>query len=609
MPHDAGAPLNPLVKVAEELKWLKDNPQFEERPASLVEFLGPDYLNIAKNVRKRVLKELTEIIGEEVNAQRPTAYPLAMITGGIGIGKTTIASIVLPYLCHWVLCLKDPQDFYNLLPGTRIAFMQMSTSEKQALEVVFGDIKARVNHSPWFTAKYPMDPSYKNQIRFEKDIWIIPGDSAETTFEGYNILGGILDEADSHKVTVNKDYAEQGYTTIDSRIASRFQDRGFLLVIGQMKSSSGFAAKKYEEFVRRPDAYAVRLAIWDSMGDDFYDKDADGNAKKFYYDTKRKQIIPRGVAALTGSSQIIAIPELYRRQFETKPEKALRDLAGMPPAVNDPFITLVHKIEAARDRWVKRYNGHDSPVLPDGRLAPWFVANNTLKRVAHIDMAYSGDGDALGFAMGHVPEMVERDGERKPYIVIDMLMRIKAPAGGEIFLGNVRHQVYDLRGERKFKLDTISMDGFESTDTRQQFERKRFNVEYVSVDRQVLPYHDLREALYEDRIDFPPYLVDIHTDNGTERVEILVKELTELMDTGKKIDHPVNGSKDVADAVAGVTFTLMGDRRYHRRTMSMEQAPEHSTRHTLGTSSGAPVHPAYRGDFGPTAPLPPTQRR
>jgi dephospho-CoA kinase len=33
-----------------------------------------------------------------------TQFPLAMITGGIGIGKTTVASIVLPYLAHWVLC-------------------------------------------------------------------------------------------------------------------------------------------------------------------------------------------------------------------------------------------------------------------------------------------------------------------------------------------------------------------------------------------------------------------------------------------------------------------------------------------------------------------------
>src|SRR3954451_18036108 len=137
-----------LSRVAEELAWLKANPAFKERPATLDEFLGSDYLNIRQYVRERVREELIEIIGEDVLTDRPTKFSLAMITGGIGIGKTTIASIVLPYLVHWVLCLKDPQDFFGLIAGSRIAFMQMSTSEKQALEVVFGDIKARIKHSP-----------------------------------------------------------------------------------------------------------------------------------------------------------------------------------------------------------------------------------------------------------------------------------------------------------------------------------------------------------------------------------------------------------------------------------------------------------------------------
>ena len=50
-----------------------------------------------------------------------------------------------------------------------------------------------------------------------------------------------------------------------------------------------------------------------------------------------------------------------------------------------------------------------------------------------------------------------------------------------------------------------------------------------------------------------------------------MQELSELIDAGKKVDHPATGSKDVADAMAGVTFTLMGDRRYHRKVVSMGQ--------------------------------------
>lgn len=612
-------------KLREEIEWLKEHPWFAERPMTLLEFLGPDGLDIEDKVRAAIKEVLRDIMGEEVNPRRPTAYELAMVTGGIGIGKTTIASIVLPYLVHWCLCLKDAQDFFGLLPGSRIAFMQMSTSEQQAKEVVFGDIKARIEHSPWFK-KHPTDPAFKNQFRFrsirngqlvERDIWIIPGDSAETTFEGYNILGGILDEADSHKVTKAKDYAEQGFETIFNRMSSRFEDRGFLLVIGQMKKATGFAAKKFKELRDNPKAYAVSMPIWVSRGDDYFrckevgphelnpgltrGKEC-GEVHKFYFDPHRKQIIPRKIANLVTNAPLMEIPEVYRQQFETNPEKALKDLAGIPPAVGDPFISLVHKIHEARDRWVERY-GDKSPVRPDGRIETWFRAQDTLRRCAHVDIAYAEDGDALGIAMGHVPEIIEIDGERKPFIVIDFLMRMTAPAGGEIFLGEMRHVLYALRNDLGFRLEQVTFDGFQSQDTMQQLQRRRFLASYLSIDRQVLPYHDLREAIYEDRIAIPPYMVHLRP-GDSELTEIAIKELTELVDNGNKVDHPEGGSKDVADAIAGVTYTLMGDRRYHRKVTNLESFRQ--SRSSDRMVVGGLRHPAYLGDTGLRAPKPPS---
>jgi hypothetical protein len=586
-------------KVKEELRWLKKYPHFEERPATLLEFLGKDYLGIESRVRTAIKTELSTIMGGEVSGERITKYPYAMITGGIGIGKTTIASIVLPYLCHWVLCLKDPQEYFNLLPGSRIAFMQMSTSEDQAKEVIFGDIKARIQYSSWFQDKYPYDSKFTNQIRFPKDIWILPGDSQETTFEGYNILGGILDEADSHKVTKNKDYAEAGYDTIHARVTSRFQDKGFVLVIGQMKKSNGFAARKFEEFKKKSDAHAVRMTIWKSLGPDAYEKDVNGKVKTFWYDTYRKIIVPSGIASQMKSDNLLEIPIVYRTDFENNPEKALRDLAGIPPIVGSPFISLVSKVHDCRDRWIERHGGLDSPISPDGKMAPWLRSMDSLKRVGHIDIAYASDGDALGFAMGHVSEVVEIDGERKPYIVFDLLLRMLAPPGGEIFLSEIRHFVYNLRSDLNFRLDKVTLDGFQSTDTIQQFQRRRINSELLSVDRQALPYHDLREAIYEGRVEFPPYMVKMrHGD--TDLVEIAVKELTELVDSGLKVDHPDSGSKDVADAMAGVTYTLMGDRTYHRKVARMDTYREQKV--AVGQNFH---HPALMGHEGLSAPVPP----
>jgi hypothetical protein len=597
--------------LQDELQWLLEpgHEAFEQRPATFREFIGPEYLNIEKYLRKRIVDELEVILGTEVNVDKIAQYAEALITGAIGIGKTTVASVVLPYMVHWVLCLKDPQDYFDLLPGSRIAFMLMSTSEQQAREVVFADVKARVQHSAWFKNQAPPDPTFKNQLRFGKDIWIVPGDSRETTFEGYNILGGILDEGDSHLVTTKRDYAEEGYTTISSRITSRFQDRGFLLIIGQRKSASGFMERKYRAFLARPDAYAVSLTIWDSMGEEFY-ANRDGG-KTFGYDTLRRQILPSGVVDLLNRPSVMKIPWLYRQQFMEDPIKALRDLAGIPPKVGNPFIPLVDKIIDCEDRWITRF-GPESPVDPDGRIPTWFRAKDKLKRVGHLDIAFAADGDALGFAMGHVREVVEIDGEAKPVIIIDLALRLSAPTGGEIILSDVRQIIYALKNERGFRLVKMTMDGFQSTDTKQQFRRKGIDVEEVSCDKSLVPYSDLREAIYEGRIEFPPYIANIRKDLGrVEPTKIIIQELSELVDMDRKVDHPEPGSKDVADAIAGVTFTLMGSRQYRRNvpdlSIARKQREERSALAAVGASR--PSHPAVLGNSGITAPLPPAWRR
>jgi hypothetical protein len=614
------------AKAAEEINWLLAHPHFEEKPASIKEFVGEGYLEIESLIRPGLLEALVNIFGEEVNGDLISHYERAMLTGAIGIGKTTFASIALPYMAHWVLCLKNPQAYFGLLPGSRIAFMQMSTSEQQAAQVVFGDIFARIKHSPWFVTNYPYDDKFTKQIRFAKDIWILPGDSAETTFEGYNILGGILDEMDSHKITPQKDYAELGYNTINSRIASRFTifggdgedagNKGLLICIGQMKKSNGFAQRKYNEYLKDKKAYVVRMTIWDSFGWERYTKN--GKRLSFWYDTKRKQIIPTLVAGVVKNKDLLEVPNAYRNQFENKPEQALRDLAGIPPATSDPFISLVDRIEDARDRWIER-NGAKSPVKPNPtriEFEKWFTnlssdtrRGDPRKRHIHIDLATSGDGDALGMAMGHVESIVEMDDEKKPYIVIDCLMRIKASAGTEIMLSDVRQIVYYLRNELKFRVYSVSMDGFQSTDTMQQLRKKKFMVDYLSCDRSTLPYEDLREAIYERRIEIPPYLTYMNK-GDTDLVEVAIKELMELTDTGKKIDHPPDGSKDLADCLAGVASTLMGDRTYSRGVLSVSASSSGDTdlaaTGTTGRPANANVLPFPGLGGGLQAPLPPS---
>lgn len=598
------------AKVAADLQWLKDHAEFIEKPASIIEFLGSDYLNIEKGVRQGVKDELIELFGLEVNHERIAKVRWAMFTGAIGIGKTTLSSICIPYMVHWVLCLRDPQGFYDLLPGSRIAFMQMSTSEDQAKETVFGDIKARIQYSPWF-ANHAYDKDFKNQLRFEKEVWIIPGSSAETSFEGYNILGGILDEADSHKITKEKDYAEAGFDTINGRIDSRFQDKGFLIVVGQMKKANGFAARKYKELKNDPEAHTVKMTIWESLGWHKFLK-PDGTRDSFWYDSKRKQIVDDAVAKLLGyPDHLIEIPNVYKRNFVNNPEKALRDLAGIPPLAGSAFISRHDKIEDAIERWVGIY-GEESPIGTDPRypqIADWFRDPTPLKRAVHLDIGYSANGDAAGLVMGHIMSLIDTEEEKgKPFIVIDAIVRVRAASGSEVQISDLRNYIYEF-GNRGFRIKHVTMDGFQSTDTRQQLKKRKLNPLYLSIDKSKLPYEDLRDALYEDRIAIPPYMTYLNI-GDTDEVNIAFKELSELEEDDRKIDHPSTGSKDVADGIAGVCNTLMGDRAY-RRNVASASVPkstddEETYSEATGTDGGFSIaghHMPGLGSMG--APIPP----
>lgn len=561
----------------DEAVWLAKNPEFRIKPASVREFLGPDYLNLDRpgkkpGIRPKVSECLVEIFGEEVDGFVISKVRRAMFTGSIGCGKTTFASVVIPYMVHWVKCLNDPQDFFGLIPGSRIAFMMMSTSENQAKEVLFGDIKARIEHSPWF--KDPLnsaipDPKFTNQLRFEGDIWVLPGSSKETSFEGYNILGGILDEGDSHKTTDDKDYAEEGYDTIHSRIASRFIDpetedhRGLLVAIGQMKAARGFMARKKLELERDPAAFVRSMSIWESIGWDRYTDD-EGKRRSFWYDTRRKVIVPPDIVAeVVGTNDdMIEVPLAYYTDFDNNPVKALRDLAGIPPNVNDPFISMIDRLDDCSEKWELRHGEtspvNDSPTNP--LVAEWFRCKNNSPHVVHLDIAYSAKGDAAGIAMGHVSHLVDDGGEQKPYIVIDFVYRVKPVAGQELILADLRSVIY-LLADRGFNIVATTMDGFQSKDTMQQLRSKGYKPQYLSVDRIKAPYEDLREAINERRIEFPKYMTLLKRGDA-RAVDIVRKELTELTDTGRKIDHPHNGSKDIADGIAGVTYKLMGNRKY-----------------------------------------------
>ncbi len=448
-------------------------------------------------------------------------YSEAVIDGAIGIGKSFISSVALAYMLYQLGCLKDPLTFYGMRDDMYL--MNMSTNEQHARNVIFTYIKARIDESPWFLNRFPYNPKITSQLDFPNRIHLIPGNSSDTFFEGYNIFGGIIDEADAHDRTEEKDFAREGYNAIKQRIKSRFGDKGLLFVIGSPKTVDGFLLERVEEAKDEPKTFSAVVPYWEC---------ANPAVHKYSGET-----FPfRG----------LNVPVEHRDEFDRDPERALRDIAARPSLSLEPFFSMPERIteNANYDRvWptVQDSKGNDLKILPEFRPQMY------VPYVVHVDLGVNKKGgDAAGFAMGHISGWDTYEGEPFPKITLDLIMRITAKPGGEIQISDMRKMIYDLV-DRGFNIERVTYDGWQSYESIQQLNKRGIKADILSVDREMGPYESLKEAIYAKRLDYYPH-------------PWLLDELPKLnLVNGKKVDHPPKGTKDVSDACAGVVFSLISN--------------------------------------------------
>jgi hypothetical protein len=180
------------------------------------------------------------------------------------------------------------------------------------------------------------------------------------------------------------------------------------------------------------------------------------------------------------------------------------------------------------------------------RILPSRFSHRDQPRWVHVDLGLTGD--SAGVACGYVSEFVkikrDRAIETLPKITIDFTLRVNPPRGDEISFEKIRLLLYKLR-DQGLDIRWVSFDSFQSRDSLQILRQKGFHTGLVSVDKDTHPYDVLKTAIYDGRVSAPRHDWALR--------ELLSLERVPLKD---KIDHPPNGSKDVADALCGVVYGL-----------------------------------------------------
>lgn len=528
-----------------------DGGMWRELPVDFRTFVdSPAMMNKTGVLWPSVLAE-----GEEINSGK---YVECVLTGGIGVAKSTLAIYTQAYQTYILSCMNSPHEVFDLDPSSEILIVFQSVNKNVATDVDYRRLRDMIAGSPYFERKFPFQKDRESDMRFPKNVIIKPVAGHDTAAIGQNVIGGILDEINFMAVVENSkqskdggtyDQATQNYNSIASRRESRFMQLGslpgMLCLVSSRNYPGQFTDRKEEEARTNPRIYVYDKRIWELRPDRFCGE----KFQVFIGDATRKpRVLLDGEAMGERDAHLVmSIPVEFRQAFDSDIMTALRDKAGVATQALHPFMMNTDAIAAAFGT-AKSVLSREACDFVNTRVTfyPRRVVNPEQPRFVHLDPSRSRD--SFGMACGHVPGFVEVDRgdviEMMPVIQYDFTLEIIPPKGGEIEYSNIRKLLYALRANG-LPIKWVTSDTFQSTDNLQILKQQGFIVGEASMDTDTLAYDILRQAVYDRRVMTP-----LHARAQSEMVRLEVDPKTQ------KIDHPPNGSKDVTDAMAGVAKGL-----------------------------------------------------
>lgn len=543
-------------KLDEELfQYGRDVAAYTHEPVDAQTFLlDESFLNLASEAYPEVVREFVKINSGQYNE--------VVLTGAIGTAKTTLALWTTAYQLYRLSCIREPQRYFGLVASDEILFVFQSLNEKLSKALNFDRFRNLLLGCRYFKEKFPFDPGIESILKFPKRLIVKSITGADTAAIGQNVFGGLLDEVNFMAVTEDSkknvdggvyDQALALYNTISRRRKSRFMRKGrvpgIFCIVSSKRYPGQFTDQKAEEAKTDPTIYIYDKRTWDVLPSERFS----GNwFKVFIGDTTRKpRVLEEGEKidpVDVEGGLVVDVPEDFRTEFQNDMMNALRDIAGVSTLAHHPYMLNVEAVNACFGA------GHSvlSETTADfiqKKLAilPKRFRDLQHPRFVHIDLGITGD--AAGVACGYVPEFApirtnDNVVELLPVIQYDFTLRITPPRGDEIQFHKIRELLYKLR-DLGLPIKWVTLDSFQSRDTIQMLRTKGFITGQVSVDTDNLPYDTLKTGMYQGRVRVPEH-------------DFAKREIISLERDAKKnkIDHPPNGSKDVADAMAGVAYGL-----------------------------------------------------
>lgn len=352
------------------------------------------------------------------------------------------------------------------------------------------------------------------------------------------------------------------YKSVKARMKSRFLIGGdlkaMLFMVSSKKSEADFLEQYIESNKHRNDVLIVDQPQWEVKPHAFKEerfKVAVGNK---YLKSKILDDNEDPDAYARQGYRVINVPMELLNDFLMDIDGSLMDLAGISITSSSKYFSI-QRIEKCYTDIKNPFTanilqiGIDDPLQIKDFFLPDIIPDEIKSRPGfiHIDTSLKGDITGISYVIiagtssvtrySIESQQSENNNLELNYIHV-FTVGIKSPSTSEISLEKTRQFIYYLKSIG-FNIKVVSTDGFQSADTQQLINQQGILAEYVSLDRTPNGYAAFRAAVNEQRfamIKLPELtreLVDLERDNVT-----------------CKIDHPVNGSKDLSDSLAGAVY-------------------------------------------------------
>lgn len=556
-----------------------------------------------KNVLRTGFKVISEGVGDycgfELTGNR------RFVLGDFTVTHNTyIMVIILLYRIVLTTLLRNPQGFYGLSTGSRIIYNILSVTKSAVTETAFGDAMNFMSNSPYFLEECSYDPSslYTNfRVPLKNEIYLTAGSKGHHLL-GRNIIGVGLDEGNWREgIEANPDEsAYKLYDEMRTRINNRFRkSKSFLpaitIIASSAKDESSFTervitdiqncADPHAQLVYRNAVYKIKRHVLTLSERWFRVSYGLKNLPPMVlsgwcYEHGDKIDIPEDDPEYqpwdepVQGAAIEMVPDLYWHEFARRPIVALQSVCGISTgATNKLFQSMVDwemcLTMSQRESIINpcKNNAETFPLSMEDNLNIWDYLDHDrfltkikgqvtplrhpqAMRYAHLDLAKTS---TAGLSICHLTgnKLIENLlQEGKPFeeyrlmVEFDFIFGIKAGKYKNISLVKITDFFIWLRDMCGFQFGLITADQYNSEMPIQSLEGAGFKVKNLSMDRKKAPYHSFRSAVEENRLRF-------------YRHSLLDHEIENLVEGKKKIDHPVNGTKDVSDATAGAYFNAI----------------------------------------------------